>query len=133
MQNPAGKSALGLDANVVAGLCYVANLVCYLGLVLAIITIVTDKVNKLARFHAFQSLLLFGAGLVICIPGYIIAGILFVMNSTITSLLGGLLWLVIALVGLGLLVFGVISAIKAFQGEIYKIPFIGDLADKYSN
>ena len=28
-----GKSALGLDANVAAGLCYVANLVCYLGLV----------------------------------------------------------------------------------------------------
>ena len=133
MQNPAGKSALGLDANVVAGFCYLANLVCYLGLILSIITIVTDKVNKLARFHAFQSLALFGAGLVICIPGYIIAGILFLMNSTITHLLGGLLWLVIGLVCLGLLVFGVISAIKAFQGEIYKIPFIGDMADKWSN
>ena len=133
MMENSGKSALGLDANVVAGLCYVANLVCYLGLVLAIIVIVTDKVNKLARFHAFQSLLLFGAGLVIAIPGYIIAGILLVMNSTITSMLGGLLWLVIALIGLGLLVFGVLSAIKGFQGEIYKVPIIGDMAEKWAN
>src|SRR5437773_10131879 len=59
MQNPPpGKSALGLDANIVAGLCYVGNFVCYLGLILSIVTIVTDKTNKLARFHAFQSLFL---------------------------------------------------------------------------
>ena len=58
MQNMSGKSALGLDANIVAGLCYVANFVCYLGVVLAIIVLVTDKSNKLARFHAAQSLLL---------------------------------------------------------------------------
>ena len=72
MEN-SGKSALGLDANVVAGLCYVANLVCYLGIVLAIITLVTDKVNKLARFHAAQSLLLIAANLIVLLPGYLIA------------------------------------------------------------
>ncbi len=132
MEN-SGKSALGLDANVVAGLCYVANLVCYLGIVLAIIVIVTDKVNKLARFHAFQSLLLFAASLIICLPGYFIMGFLLVMNSTITSLLGGLVGLVVALVGLAVFVFFIISAIKAFQGQIYKVPFIGNMADNWSN
>ena len=132
MEN-SGKSALGLDANVVAGLCYVANLVCYLGIVLSIIVLVTDKVNKLARFHAMQSLLLFGANLIILLPGYFIAGILMVMNTTITSILGGLIWLVVAVVALGLFVFFVISAIKAFQGQIYKVPFIGNLADNWSN
>ncbi len=134
MENPSvGKTALGLDANVGAGLCYVANLVCYLGLVYSIIVLVTDKVNKLARFHAMQSITLFVALLVITIPGYFIAFALAFMGSTITSIMSTLLWLVLALVGLGAFVFMVIAAIKAFQGEVYKIPFIGDLADKWAN
>ena len=132
MEN-SGKSALGLDANVAAGLCYVANFVCYLGIVMAIIVLVTDKVNKLARFHAAQSLLLIAANLVILLPGYFIAGILLAMNSSITSILGGLIMLVVALLGLGLFVLFVISAIKAFQGEIYKVPVIGNYADNFSN
>lgn len=131
MENP-GKSALGLDANVVAGLCYVANLVCYLGIVLAIITLVTDKVNKLARFHAAQSLLLIAANLIVLLPGYLIAGILMAMNSSITTILGGLIMLVVAVVGLALFVFLIISAIKAFQGQIYKVPVVGNFADKFS-
>ncbi len=132
MEN-SGKSALGLDANVAAGLCYVANLVCYLGVVLSIIIIVTDKTNKLARFHAFQSLLLIATNLIILIPGYLIAGILMAMNSSITTILGGLIMLVVALVGLALFVFLVISAIKAFQGQVYKVPVIGNFADNFSN
>ncbi len=133
MENPAGKTALGLDANVGAGLCYVANLVCYLGIVYSIIVLVTDKTNKLARFHAAQSLLLFGTSLIIILPGYFIAVMLLLMNSTITSLLATLIWLVIAVVGLGLFVFMIIAAIKAFQGQVYKIPFIGNYADNFSN
>jgi uncharacterized membrane protein len=95
--------------------------------------IVTDKVNKLARFHAFQSLLLIAANLIILLPGYFIAGILLAMNSSITSILGGLIMLVVALLGLGIFVFFVISAIKAFQGQIYKVPVIGNFADNWSN
>lgn len=131
MEN-SGKSSLGLDANIVAGLCYVANLVCYLGIVLAIITLVTDKVNKLARFHAAQSLLLIVANLVVLLPLYFVAFALFAMNSSITSILGGLLMLVVALVGLALFVFLIISAVKAFQGQIYKVPVVGNFADKFS-
>jgi uncharacterized membrane protein len=134
MQNMSGgKTALGLDANVGAGLCYVANLVCYLGIVYSIIVLVTDKTNKLARFHAAQSLLLAAGMLIICIPGYFIATVFMVMNSTITHLLGMLIWLVVALVGLGVFVFWIIAAIKAFQGQIYKIPVVGNFADKFSN
>lgn len=132
MENP-GKSSLGLDANVVAGLCYVANFVCYLGVVLAIITLVSDKVNKLARFHAAQSLALIAANLIIVLPGYFIAFALGMMNSTITSLLAVLVWLVIAVIGIALFVFMIISAVKGFQGQIYKVPFIGEFADKWSN
>jgi uncharacterized membrane protein len=133
MQNMSGgKTALGLDANVGAGLCYVANFICYLGLIYSIIVLVTDKANKLARFHAAQSLLLTAVALIICIPGYFIAFALAFMNSTITSILSGLIWLVIALVCLALFVFMIIAAIKAFQGQIFKIPVIGNFADNFS-
>ena len=134
MENPsAGKTALGLDTNVGAGLCYVGNLICMLGLIYSIIVIVTDKTNKLTRFHAFQSILLLVVNLVICLPGYLIMGALFAIGSSITSIVGGLIGLIVMVVGLAIFVFLVISAIKAFQGQIYKVPVIGNLADKYSS
>lgn len=128
-----GKTALGLDANVGAGLCYLANFICYLGLIYSIIVLVTDKTNKLARFHAAQSLILSAAALIICIPGYFIIIALAFMNSTITSLLSGLLSLVLGLIFLVLFVFMIIAAIKAFQGQVYKIPVLGGFADNWSN
>ena len=128
-----GKTALGLDANVGAGLCYLANFICYLGIIYSIIVLVTDKANKLARFHAAQSLVLTAAMLIICIPGYFISIALAFMNSTITSLLATLVMLVIGLIGLVLFVFMIIAAIKGFQGQVYKIPVLGNFADKFSN
>ena len=129
-----GKSALGLDANVVAGLCYVANLVCYLGVILSIIVLVTDKSNKLARFHAAQSLLLIPLGIVLTIVYMVGFGI----GAAIDSQLGFplfmiLVWLVVMVIGLGLLVMTIIAAVKGFQGQIYKLPIIGKFADNFSN
>ena len=134
MQNMSGgKTALGLDNNIGALICYIGNLVCALGLIYSIVVLVTDKTNKLPRFHAMQSILLTVVNLIILLPGYLIATAFFLMNSTITSILGTLLWLVIAVVGIGLFVLMIISAIKAYNGELYKIPFIGNFADKWSN
>jgi uncharacterized membrane protein len=128
-----GKTALGLDNNVGALVCYVGNLICGLGLVYSIIVLVTDKTNKLPRFHAMQSILLFVVWLVILIPVYFVSAALLFMNSWITSIISMLLWLVLAVVGLAVFVFFILSAVKAFQGQIYKIPVIGNFADKYSN
>ncbi len=134
MQNPPpGKSALGLDANIVAGLCYVGNLVCYLGLILSIVTVVTDKTNKLARFHAFQSLFLSIVGLLLG-GAYFVAAI---VGAILDHMIGYpaftmLLPLLIGLLFLLLLVGIIIAAIKAFQGEIYKLPIVGKFADQYS-
>lgn len=131
MQNMSGgKSALGLDANVVAGLCYVANLCCYLGLILSIITIVTDKTNKLARFHAFQSILLSAVSIVIGIIIGMIGGVAGAANS---GALAGLSMILNIVFGLAILAAVIFAAIKGFQGQIFKLPIIGDLADKYSN
>lgn len=128
-----GKTALGLDTNVGALICYVGNVVCMLGLIYSIVVLVTDKTNKLTRFHAMQSILLTATNLVILLPGYLIATAFFLMNSTVTSLLGTLLWLVIAIVGLAMFVLMIIAAIKGFNNEMYKIPVLGNFADKWSN
>jgi uncharacterized membrane protein len=44
--------------------------------------------------------------------------------------LGGLIYMLAALAILAAIIF---ASIKAFQGQIFKIPVIGDLADKWSN
>ena len=130
MDNNGGKTALGLDANVGALLCYVGNLVCALGLIYSIIVIVTDKTNKLARFHAFQSVLLSATGLVIGIAVQILAAIAAAANSGLLAMLIGLVMLVFGLVMLVAVIF---TAVKAFQGQIFKLPIIGNMADGWSN
>jgi len=130
MQNMNGKTALGLDANVGALICYLGNLICALGLIYSIIVLVTDKTNKLTRFHAFQSILLTAVGFIIAFIFGTIFGVAAAANSGILSGLGGLLYMIVAL---AVFVGMVYAAIKAYQGEIFKLPIIGDLADKWSN
>jgi len=132
MDNSSGKSALGLDANVAAGLCYLP--VCAVNLIMSIIVIATDKTNKLARFHAFQSILLMLASIPLVIVYMIGFGIALAIDSAIGfPLFTILVWLIMTVLGLALLVFTIIAMIKAFQGQIYKIKFIGDMADNWSN
>jgi|SRR5215831_2701521 len=134
MQNMSpGKSALGLDANVVAGLCYVGNLVCYLGLILSIVTVVTDKTNKLARFHAFQSIFLSVMGLVLGVCYMFVGAVGAMLDQAIGyPIFSLLLWLLILVIFLVLFIGVIIAAIKGFQGQIFKLPIIGNFADKYS-
>jgi uncharacterized membrane protein len=132
MQNMNGKTALGLDANVGALICYLGNLICALGLIYSIIVLITDKTNRLPRFHATQSILLSVVGLFVGLPSYFVMFALMFMNSTVTTLLSGLIGLVLTLFGLALFVFTIISAIKAFNGEMYKVPVIGNFAEKFS-
>ena len=129
-----GKTALGLDSNVGALICYLGNLVCALGLIYSIIVIVTDKTNRLPRFHAFQSIFLTVAMIVIMIPLYIIMFVgVFIDAGIGLPLISGLMSLIMAVVGIGSFVFVIIAAIKAYNGEFYKIPIIGSFAEKYAN
>jgi len=130
MQNMNGKTALGLDANVGALICYLGNLVCALGLIYSIIVLVTDKTNKLPRFHAFQSILLSVVGIIAAVIINIIVGVALAANSGVLATLGSLIYLLFALAMLAAVIF---AAIKAYQGQIFKLPLIGDLADKWSN
>ena len=134
MQNMnSGKTAFGLDANVGALLCYVANFIpcCLpLGLIYSIIVLVQDKTNKLTRFHAFQSIILSVAGLIIGFAIYFFLVVGIAAKSGILLTLFSLVASVFGLVVLGAIIF---CAVKAFQGQIFKLPVIGDLADKWSN
>ncbi len=123
-----GKTALGLDKNVGSLLCYLP--VCAVNLIYSILVIVQDKENKDVRFHAFQSLLLLGACVVIGIGIGILGGIAGVMQSTILALLVFLVQLAFGLAILGALI---LCMVKAFQGQMFKLPIIGDMAEKWAN
>ncbi|MER3632292.1 MAG: hypothetical protein C4325_09100 [Blastocatellia bacterium] len=121
-----GKTALGLDANVGALLCYLP--VCLVNLIYSIIVIVSDKQNRFVRFHAFQSLLLTGVYLVIFFAIMIIAALI---SAIISGTLGSLFSLLNFLVMIGFIAAMVFGCIKGYQGQMFKFPIIGDMADKW--
>lgn len=128
-----GKTALGLENNVGALICYLGNLVCLLGLIYSIVVVATDKENKLPRFHAFQSIFLTVASFIIGIPLYIIMFVGVFVDAMIgLPLVSGLSGIAIFIWVLAMLYFVIMAAIKAYNGEFYKIPFIGNFAEKYS-
>jgi len=128
-----GKTALGLDSNVGALICYLGNLICALGLIYSIIVIVTDKSNRLPRFHAFQSVFLTVAMIAIMIPLYIVMFVgVFIDAGIGFPIISGLMSLLMMIIGIGSLVFVILAAVKAYNGEFYKIPVIGNLAEKYA-
>lgn len=137
MQNTSGgKTALGLENNIGALICYAGNILCGLGgLIYSILVITQDKTNKVPRFHAFQSVILSVACAIVFVP---LVFIMFIVSAVLGKIIGFLSVIVIGVVGLvlfalslGMLYFVVMAAIKAYNGEIYKIPFIGDYAEKY--
>jgi uncharacterized membrane protein len=129
MQNPAGKTALGLDTNVGALLCYLP--ICLVGLIYSIIVIVSDKENALMRFHAFQSLLLSGFYIVAVVVLQIFAAIVGIgLNSSLLASLISIIVLVLVLAFLGAMIYGMV---KGYQGEKFKFPIVGDMAEKWAN
>jgi uncharacterized membrane protein len=99
-----------------------------LGWITGIIFLLIEK-DSYVRFHAVQSILTFG-GLDILI---IILSIL----ASIGSALGGWgIWLIfhwiINLIWLVSVILWIVLMIKAYQGERFKLPIVGDLAEKYA-
>lgn len=133
---PGGKTSfMSLDSNVGAMLCYIANFVCCLGLVLAIIFLFTEKENRFVKFHAVQSLFLVGlqivTGIVVGILGAIFA---MVLNMIHMELLAWLLVLGFRFVLFAVfIIFWIIGGIKAYGGQWYKLPIIGEFAWKSVN
>lgn len=123
-----GKTALGLDTNVGALLCYLP--VCAISLIYSIIVIATDKDNKTVRFHAFQSLILTVAYIVVVVVLSIVGGI--VAGVTGSAILGSLFSLLTLVIALGFIIAMIIGCVKGYTGGSYKLPVIGDMAEKWS-
>ena len=128
----------GLNYNVAALLCYLP--ICCVNLITSIIWLATEpKENKFLRFHALQSLFLTGVAFVVLLIFWILA-IVFAVGAAATPSAGAadvaasglllILNLVQWLLYLGLLFIHIICMIKAHKMEMWKVPIIGNLAEK---
>lgn len=106
------KTSLGMQQNIEA-------LLCYLGVwVTGIIFLIIEKENKFVKFHAIQSLITF---LALVIIQYIIGWIPF-----IGGLISTLIWPL-------QLVLWVLLMYKAYKGEMFKLPVVGEVAEQQAN
>jgi uncharacterized membrane protein len=126
---PGGKASIGMDANVASLLCYLTMICCGLGIVLSLVFFFIEKTSRLLRFHAMQALLYGGV--------WIVVGIMFrILTAVVDVALGDAIGLIafwgLLLVRLGvalvLLAFLILAAIKAYQGQYYKLPILGNIA-----
>ena len=104
------KTSTGLAENVAGLLCYV------LGWISGIVFLLIERENKFVRFHAMQSIVVFGA---ITIANAVLDWIPFIgaFFAVIILIIGFILWIVLM--------------IKAYQGTMYKLPWSGNLAEKW--
>jgi len=112
------SSGTNLEPNVAGLLCYVV------GWITGLVFIIIEKNDAFVRFHAMQSIIVFGGLAAINILLYIL-WVIPVVGWIFGALLASLVW-VVALALWILLMF------KAYQGEHFKLPLVGDLAEKYS-
>ena len=126
----AGKSSTGLDENIASLLSYV------FGWVSGLIFFLIEKDSRLVRFHAMQSLLFNVLVAVVGIALWIVLFVVFMIAAQISGTLATLLSLVSILVWgvflLGILAGFILCLVKAFQGQYFKLPVIGNFAEKFS-
>lgn len=123
---PAQVSAGGLADNIAGLLCYSP-----VGLIADVAFLVLEPYNKnkFIRFHAFQSLFLCGAAIVVGIGLSIVASVM----SAIMPFLALIMIPVDMVIWLGFTVLFIVMMVKAYQNQTTHLPIIGDLADKQAN
>ncbi len=140
---PHKASAIFMDANVLALLCYIIPLVLmwipyisYLAWVFPLVIYLMEKQSPFIRFHALQNLVFSIVRLLIGI----VLGILIAILASIAVAAGGFGAAIgiaafsgIAGIILNILfvVFGVMAAIKSYAYVEYEIPVVGKLTRKF--
>ena len=125
---PAGTTAVapstgaaagtGLEENVAGLLCYV------LGWVTGLVFFLIDK-RPFVRFHAMQSIITFGA--------LFLLQWVFIWGSWFSGFFGfALMGMMGMLIWTALLVCWILCMVKAYQGQRFKLPVVGDLAENFS-
>ena len=108
-QKDLGTTSCGMQPNVAALLSYL------FGFLTGIIFFLIEKENKFVRFHAMQSIIVFGF--------FFILGVILPFIPVLGILVMPFLWIInIAL--------WIVLMIKAYKGEHFKLPVIGDMAEK---
>ena len=96
----------------------VAGLLCYLlGWITGLIFLLIEKESKFVRFHAIQSIVVFGA---------------YTVLSIILRLIPVIGWILGIILGIVAFIIWIIMMVKAYQGLKYKLPVSGDIAEKHS-
>ena len=123
-----GKTSMGgLDENLAAMLCYLTMICCGLGIVVSLVFFLTEKTSRLVRFHALQALFIAGVAIALSIVFTIIQVALVAADLSVVAFGLGLIRL---LIGLAILGVCILCAVKAYQNQIFKLPVIGDMAEK---
>jgi uncharacterized membrane protein len=107
--------------NLVAALAYIT-------FIPAVVFVLIEpfKRNRFIRFHSFQSIFLTVATMVIAIALRILYSIL-----TLVPVVGYLMaWLAVAVAVLGWGILWLVLLVKALQGQSFRLPVIGSLAEK---
>ena len=121
---PPGATAQSTDLpeNLVCALAY------FMGVLTGILFLVLEPYNSKpnVRFHAMQSLF-FSIGAFIVWFGLLLVSAVLAMVPVIGAIIGSL---ILAVFGLGMLAVWVLLMFKAYSGETWKLPVLGDLAEK---
>ena len=111
-EQPGNKTSIGIQENIEGLLCYV------LGWISGIVFYFLESKNRFVRFHALQSIIVFAVATILMIifdqipkAGLILALIIFAFSLV--------LWIILML--------------QAYQGKMYKLPWVGNFAEKQAN
>lgn len=111
------------DDNIMGALSYL------LGIITGVVMYVMYKdKSKFVAFHGMQSIILGVAVFVVWIV-VVVVGMILMFIPVLGWLIDIILWLGTILIIFGIWVF---MMFKAYSGEKYKLPFIGDMAEKYA-
>jgi uncharacterized membrane protein len=110
-QENKAKTTTGLEPNIAGLLCYLA------GWITGIIFLVIEKENTTVRFHAVQSIVVFGA---------------FTILQVVIGWIPILGWIVISLAGVAALILWILLMYKTYNGEKWVLPIAGKIAEQNS-
>ena len=105
-----GPTASGLDANVAAALAYA------MGWVTGVVLLLLEPGNRFVRFHAWQSVLVFGSLTLAWMLAWTIPFLGWILAIFVIPPLTAVLWLLLMY--------------KAYLGARFKVPGAGDVADQ---
>jgi uncharacterized membrane protein len=114
------RTSTGLEQNTAALLSYIFTWVT--GLIFYLL----EKDNKYVRFHALQSILFGISWMVLSVVLVVVVRVLSIV-PILGAFLSVIFWLVYVVAYVVILI---MLMVKAFQGERYKLPIIGDIAER---